>query len=73
MKAKNRIVHVSRSQNLAALIDNVYGELVAWEARGLLAAIDDAEQADTGNASSARAAALGYLRGLGVAVVEVAP
>jgi hypothetical protein len=67
---KTRIVHISRSQNLATLIDNVYGELVAWEARGLLAAIDDAER----NGGHAQAAAIGYLRGLGieVRVVEVA-
>lgn len=63
-EAGERSVYISQSQNLAALIDNVYGEITSSEAKGLMRAIDDAER----EGEDPRRAAIGYLRQIGVTV-----
>jgi hypothetical protein len=59
-----RVVYISRSQNLAALIDNAYGHLTSKQASGLMRAIDEAER----EGEDPRKAAVSYLHGIGVTV-----
>jgi hypothetical protein len=57
-----REAYVSRSQNLAQWIDNVYYLLSSREASGLMRAIDDAER----EGEDPRRAMIAYLREIGV-------
>ena len=66
LEAGDRTVYITSSQNLAALIDNVYGHLSSSEAKALMRAIDDAER----DGEDPRRAAIGYLRQLGITVVD---
>lgn len=59
-----RTIYISRSQNLAALIDNAYGHLTSREGSGLMRAIDHAER----EGEDPRRAAVEYLREIGVTV-----
>lgn len=60
----SRVIYISRSQNLAHLIDNAYGHLTSREASGLMRVIDDADR----EGEDPRRAAIGYLRQIGVTV-----
>lgn len=60
----SRTIYVTRSQNLAALIDNAYGHLTSREGSGLMRAIDDAEK----HGEDPRRSAIAYLHDIGITV-----
>jgi hypothetical protein len=60
-----RVVHVSEGATIAALIDNVYGELTSSQARDFIMAIDIASNEDR----SEREAAETFLATVGIVVV----